>query len=89
MTVDGAVETAEDGRHRWFSRPGLLLLLSHFSRVRLLVTLWTIACQAPLPMSSFSLLSELFSKSVATCLVCFLFIIFGYIGSLLLYTGFL
>ena len=28
----------------------LLLLLSHFSRVRLLVTPWTAAHQAPLPM---------------------------------------
>ena len=28
----------------------LLLLLSHFSRVRLFVTLWTVAGQAPLSM---------------------------------------
>ena len=28
----------------------LLLLLSHFSRVRLCVTLWTAACQVPLSL---------------------------------------
>ena len=32
------------------SRLPLLLLLSHFSRVWLFVTLWTGACQTPLPM---------------------------------------
>ena len=61
VTVDGAGETAEDGRHRWFSRPGLLLLLlSHFRRVRLLVTLWTIACRAPLSMPSFPFYQNFF-----------------------------
>ena len=28
----------------------LLLLLSHFSHIRFFVTLWTVACQAPLSM---------------------------------------
>ena len=29
---------------------GILLLLSHLSHVRLFLTLWTAACQAPLSM---------------------------------------
>ena len=31
-------------------KKSVLLLLSHFSHVRLCVTLWTAACQAPLSM---------------------------------------
>ena len=37
------------GKQGW-SQPGALLLLSHCSRVRLLVTSWTAARQAPLSM---------------------------------------